>query len=147
MLYCFPANAVSSCNEELAEVVIEAMSPRVRERLLCWYPSEIEAHREILPRLEVVGEFVIAVLARVLVEEYPENRFEVVAVTRRSLVAISEVVEWQVEAGDNAREVVFVLTEVSGLVDDPLNDCCEVGGLGVASECQGPYLITPRPST
>ena len=147
LLDCFLANAASSCRQESSEVVFEAMPPRVRERLLGWQSSKIEAHCEILPRLEVVGELVIAVLARVLVEKYSKDGFELVAVTRRSLVSILEGVERKIEAGDNAREMVFVLTEVAGLVDDSLNDRCEVGGLGVGSECQGPCLVTPRPST
>lgn len=92
---------------------------------------EVEADSEILPRVDAVGEFAIAVVARVLVKEQPQHRREVIAVTRRPLVQVVDIYEWEIETSDDSCEVVFVFTEVAGLLDHPL---CEgrLPAVGVA---------------
>lgn len=63
----FPSDGPASSNNQLAEVRAKAVPPRMRESLLSGRAVEVEADSEVPPRAETVGEFVVAVVARICV--------------------------------------------------------------------------------
>jgi len=98
----FFSNPLGGCSDDLACVEVETVTPGVGEGLLAWGSVEVEALREENPLREALGEFAIAGVRDVLVEEYAKDGFEVEAVARDCSILVVEVRDREIEMFDNA---------------------------------------------